>query len=229
MDRDEILRVLRALDNAGVDYVLIGATAMGLHGVVRATGDIDLLLRADRENIERVRTALLEAYGEDPFVEGIRSADLLGDYPVVRYFPPSGDLYIDLLTKLGEMAPFETVISETMNWSGVRVRVATPSELHRLKTGTTRPLDHRDAAALKDLFDLAEDDSVRVQRFRSIEEMNAAPVPRREGDDFERFIRHNARLRMLSGLAFRRGVFRFRSLEEAQRARIRTVAGRGRL
>ena len=69
---------------------------------------------------------------------------------------------------------------------------------------------------------------MHVQRFRSIEEMNAAPIRHRKGDGFERFIRHNVRLRMLSDLALPRGVFRFRSLEEAQRARIREGATRGR-
>jgi hypothetical protein len=37
VDRDEILRVLRAFEAAGLEYTLIGATAMGIHGVVRAT------------------------------------------------------------------------------------------------------------------------------------------------------------------------------------------------
>ncbi len=58
-----------------------------------------------------------------------------------------------------------------------------------------------------------------VQRFRSIEEMNAAPVRRGSPDGFERFIRHCARFRRAASLPRPRGVFKFRSLEEAQRAR----------
>ena len=131
---------------------------MGLHGVVRATEGMDLLLLADRANIERVRSALREAYSGDASVEDIRSSDLLGDYPAVRYFPPSGDLYLDLLTKLGDMATFESVEAETMVVEGIRVRVATPSALYKLKKGTMRALDHRDAAALRDRFDLGGDD-----------------------------------------------------------------------
>ena len=49
MDRDEILRVLRAFEASGLEYVLIGATAMGLHGLVRATEDLDLFIRATPE------------------------------------------------------------------------------------------------------------------------------------------------------------------------------------
>lgn len=59
----------------------------------------------------------------------------------------------------------------------------------------------------------------RVQKFRSIEEMNKAPVPERPGSDFERFLRHCARWRAIAPKQYPRGVFKFRSLEEAQQAR----------
>ena len=58
-----------------------------------------------------------------------------------------------------------------------------------------------------------------VERFRSIEATSAASAPRRPSDGFERFLRHCARYREISPRVFPRGVFRFRSLEEAQRAR----------
>jgi hypothetical protein len=156
VDRDEILRVLRAFETAGLEYVLIGATAMGFHGIVRATEDIDLFVRATPENIERLRAALRAAYDGDPNVDEIRAEDLLGEYPSVRYYPPSGDLYFDILTRLGEAASFETVASEEIEIEGIRVRVATPSALYRLKRGTVRPLDHQDAAAIRQRFHLKE-------------------------------------------------------------------------
>ena len=52
MDRDEVIRVLRVFEASGLEYVLIGATAMGFHGLVRATEDVDLFVRATRENID---------------------------------------------------------------------------------------------------------------------------------------------------------------------------------
>jgi len=48
------MRVLRAFESAGLEYVLIGASAMGFHGLVRATEDLDLFIRATPENIEQV-------------------------------------------------------------------------------------------------------------------------------------------------------------------------------
>ncbi len=130
---------------------------MGFHDVVRATDGLDLLARAARENIDRIRTALREAYPDDPAVDEIRADDLLGEYPAVRYFPPSGDLYFDLVTRLGEMATYESVEAETKEVEGTRVRVAPPAALYRLKKGTVGPLDRQDAAVLKSHFDLEED------------------------------------------------------------------------
>jgi hypothetical protein len=47
--RDEILRLLRAFQSPGLETVLIGAAAMGFHGVVRATEDLDIVIRARPE------------------------------------------------------------------------------------------------------------------------------------------------------------------------------------
>jgi hypothetical protein len=157
VDRDEMLRVLRALESEGVQYVLIGAAAMGVHGLVRATEDLDLVIGATADNVERLRRALRSAYGNDPSIDEITTDDLLGLYPAVRYFPPSGDLYFDILTRLGEAATYETVEKEVKAVAGINVVVATPRALYRLKKDTVRPLDHADATALRARFDLEDD------------------------------------------------------------------------
>lgn len=157
VDHDEIIRVLRAFESARLEYVLIGATAMGFHGVVRATEDIDLFIRATAENVECLRAALRQAYDGDPHIDEISSADLLGEYPAVRYYPPTGDLYFDFLTRLGESASFETVEAEIKEIQGTRVSVATPLALYRLKKGTVRAQDQVDAAALRERFNLKDE------------------------------------------------------------------------
>lgn len=50
-------RVFSTLDRYGVDYLTIGAFAVIAHGYVRATADIDLLARQDRDNLERLAAA----------------------------------------------------------------------------------------------------------------------------------------------------------------------------
>lgn len=152
------MRVLRAFDAAGLEYVLIGAAAMGFHGLVRATEDLDLFIRATPENVEKLRAALRAAYESDPHINEISPADLLGEYPAVRYYPPTGDLYFDVLTRLGEAASFETVEAEIKEVEGTPVRVATPAALYRMKKGTVRLQDQADAAALRERFNLRDEE-----------------------------------------------------------------------
>ena len=56
----------------------------------------------------------------------------------------------------------------------------------------------------------------RIQKFRSIEEMNKAEIRR---GDFESFLRHCARWWAIAPKRYPRGVFKFRTIEEAQEAR----------
>ena len=60
-----------------------------------------------------------------------------------------------------------------------------------------------------------------VRKFRSAEEMNATPVAAAFASDFDRFLRHCARLRLISPRTYPHGVFKFRDLAEAQAARAR--------
>lgn len=66
-----------------------------------------------------------------------------------------------------------------------------------------------------------------VQKFRSGEEMNAAPVQTAAGNAFDRFVRHCARYWALSPRIYPRGVFKFRTIEEAQSARERVATSGG--
>jgi hypothetical protein len=157
VDRDEILRILQAFEQEGLEYVLVGAAAMGFHGLVRATEDLDLFIRATSENVDRLKRAFRQVYSNDPNVDDIKAEDLLGEYPAVRYYPPSGDLYFDVMTRLGEAASYETVEAEIREIEGIRVRLATPLALYRLKKDTVRALDRQDAAALKRRFGIDEE------------------------------------------------------------------------
>lgn len=54
----DVARVLAELGRHGVEYVLLGGTAMALHGFPRMTKDIDLLVPRDRRNNARLLKAL---------------------------------------------------------------------------------------------------------------------------------------------------------------------------
>lgn len=152
---EDLLHVLRAFEKEEVEYVLIGAAAMNLHGILRATEDADLFIRGTAENVDRLKRALRSAY-DDPLIEEISTEDLLGDYPSVRYLPPGTEFFMDILVRLGEFARYEDLDWREVEFEGVRVRLATPETLHWLKKGTIRPQDHLDAESIRWKFDLPE-------------------------------------------------------------------------
>jgi len=218
------MRVLRAFQAAGLEYVLIGAGAMAFHGVVRATEDLDLFIRATPENVERLRAALRAVYQDDPNINEISSEDLLGDYPAVRYCPPTGDLYFDVRTRLGEVANFETTEAETKEVDGIQIKVATPSALLQIEEGhcSVAGSDGRRGAART--VQLKGRELMPVEKFRSIEDMNKAPVRESQEPPFERFLRLCARYWAIAPKRYPRGVFKFRTIEEAQKAREKHVS-----
>ena len=57
-DSAPLLRVCRLLNEAGAKYLICGAQACVLHGLVRTTEDVDVLVDATEENCRRVIEAL---------------------------------------------------------------------------------------------------------------------------------------------------------------------------
>ena len=153
MSFDQFLDVIRAFERERVEYILVGGVAVNIHGIVRTTEDIDFFVRPTEVNVARIRAALRSLW-DDPHIEEITSADLAGDYPTVRYGPPTGNIIIDLLAGLGTAFHFEDLESEVREFGGVRVNVATPATLVRMKQDTVRPRDHADAAMLRERFNL---------------------------------------------------------------------------
>ena len=154
-DEQRLRAIFRALAEQRVEYAVCGAVALGLHGLARATADLDLFLRPDADNVERLKAALRSVI-EDPNIDEISAEDLCGAYPAVRYVPPDG-FGLDLLTKLGEAFRYEDLDVEERDYEGVPVRVVTARTLWRMKRDTTRPTDRFDAEVLAERFGFREE------------------------------------------------------------------------
>lgn len=57
---NRVLRVCALLNKRRVRYLIAGGVAANLHGAVRATKDVDVLVPADVANMERLLAALVE-------------------------------------------------------------------------------------------------------------------------------------------------------------------------
>lgn len=55
-----VLDLLRSLDEFKVEHVVFGAVALGFYGIVRATADLDVIVRPTDENLHRVHDWLVD-------------------------------------------------------------------------------------------------------------------------------------------------------------------------
>ena len=126
MDFEVFLSLLESLEEEGVEYIIVGGVALNLHGLIRATEDIDLFVRPEPDNIEKLKRALRRIW-KDPEIDRIHPDDLSNAYPTIRYGPPGEDFVIDLISRLGTSFQFDDIEVMKISVEGRNVRVATPS------------------------------------------------------------------------------------------------------
>ncbi len=142
---DDVRRICRALEEAGARYVLIGGFAVILHGGVRTTKDIDLLVDPEPANVERLKRAL--SVLEDDAAREIDTGDLQ-KYTVVRV---ADEVLVDLLAAACGVTWSEASASALrMDPEGTPVIAADGETLIRTKQ-TVRPSDAADRAWLEAL------------------------------------------------------------------------------
>ena len=143
---EELQGVLGALDSAGVDYALIGALAVAVWGVPRATKDIDLLVR--REDLPRARAAVrdcgfnLEAlpleFKDGTEVQRVSKVDPSGNLMTVDFMIVDPNL---------EQAWASRII---LPFGDRRVSVVSRDALIGMKARAARPQDVMDIQNLED-------------------------------------------------------------------------------
>jgi hypothetical protein len=156
LDYERIRQVLAAFEREGVRYAVVGAVALNLQGLARATQDLDVFVAPEEANVERVKAALRSVF-DDPHIDEISAEELLGDYPAVQYVPPQGAFHLDILTRLGEAYAFDDLETERVEFDGLEVTVVTPRTLYRMKKATVRPQDWGDAERLRQRFGLEDE------------------------------------------------------------------------
>jgi predicted nucleotidyltransferase len=153
---EQFKRVLDALAKHKVDYILVGGVAVILHGIERLTRDIDIFVKLEHRNIERLRNALHSIF-DDESIDEI-TLEELQKYAVIR-FGVNDDFCVDIMARIGEVAVYEDLEFETILHDGINVRIATPETLYNLKKDTIRHKDRFDAAYLLDLIKTREADA----------------------------------------------------------------------
>lgn len=139
--------ILEALLRTGARFLVVGAHAMAVHGVPRATGDLDLWVSPEPSNADRVWAALA-SFGAPVGSLGVTRDDLERPGMVIQIgLPPRR---IDLLTQLSGLE-FERAWANrtTVSMASKDIPVLGRDDLIRNKRATGRTKDAADLEILE--------------------------------------------------------------------------------
>lgn len=94
---EDFTDILSCLLDAGARFLIVGAHALAVHGVPRATGDLDIWIDASSGNADKVWTALV-TFGAPVEDMGVTRGDLLRPAMVVQL--GAAPRRIDVLTEV---------------------------------------------------------------------------------------------------------------------------------
>ncbi|MDE2180336.1 MAG: hypothetical protein KGJ40_05750 [candidate division NC10 bacterium] len=163
----EIESILDALNRARVRYLVVGGVAVVLHGYLRTTADLDLIVQLDRDNVLRAIRALrdhdyrprapvaAEEFAERQVREQwIREKGLA---VFTLWSPAHPTLEIDLF--VSEPFDFDAVYARALRvlLEKTEATVIALEDLITLKRGVGRPRDLEDITALESLTGKVEE------------------------------------------------------------------------
>lgn len=144
---NDLGELAKALNEHGVEYAVIGGTAMMFHGFPRATKDIDLLLPLSHENNKKLQEALRALPFNQEALKHLELESLDKGYSTAI----EGELAIDLLFVANDLKfdAFRQFL-ERHDFNGYKVSTLNLDGLIRSKE-TTRDSDKLDVAKLRRL------------------------------------------------------------------------------
>ena len=151
-------QIFRAFDEAQVQYLVVGGVAVNLYGYLRATGDLDILVLLDSENLAKVDDVMKSL----EYVERLPiSVQSLTDEAQVREwldkknlkaftFTPSGDNPLQLDIVLEPSLRFEELFQnrESKMIGDLEIPVVSIDDLIEMKKDADRLKDRMDIEAL---------------------------------------------------------------------------------
>lgn len=153
----DIRGILAELDRAGVEFLVIGGVAVGFHGYVRATKDVDVVPDPDPQNIQRLAELLRELDAEIEGAEDFKGEELpdpldpealgLGGNWVLRTRLGR----FDIMQWIGESPLWEMLSPAAIEAEidGLSIKFASYEDLVTLKEMAGRPEDLADLQRLR--------------------------------------------------------------------------------
>lgn len=137
--------IIGALQRHGVEFLVVGAHALAAHGIVRATGDLDIWIKRSPENARRVWAALAE-FGAP--LGQLAQEDFTTAQQVIQF--GVAPTRIDILTDIDALVFDQAWPNRVeVDVEGLRVPILGRADLIRNKRATGRPKDQLDAEGLE--------------------------------------------------------------------------------
>jgi hypothetical protein len=141
----DLREFLKLLNSARVDYLLIGGYAVGYYGYPRATGDMDIWVRASDKNARKL-VRVLQDFGFN--LPELTPELFLKANQIVRFGEPP--LRIEILTTISGVA-FDGCFARRarVKLDGLRINLISIMDLKKNKAASGRPKDLDDLQALE--------------------------------------------------------------------------------
>ncbi len=143
-------KLLVILAEAGVEFVVVGGVAVTLHGYVRLTEDVDILIESSPTNIQRFLDSLAN-YGEG-FARELSSEDFTDEEGAIRIVEETELSQVDVFTRMSGLRYLDLKMDASiLSLHGHEIAYASKPALIRLKSNSVREKDQFDVAALRKL------------------------------------------------------------------------------
>ena len=153
---EEILNFWKALQENSVHYILVGGYAINLHGYQRFTGDLDIWIKDDLANRQRLRKAFKDSN--------------MGDFPMLEYmqfvpgwtdFHLNNNMRLDILIDMKGLEDYTfdecLQMASVADIENVNIPFLHINQLIENKKKVNRPKDQVDVLALEKILKLRDD------------------------------------------------------------------------
>ena len=141
----DYIDMLKCLNKAGVDYMLVGGWAVNMYGYIRATVDLDVWILADADNAKKVYSAVAE-FGAP--VSEIKPEDF-AEYGMIFQIGVA-PCRVDIISKISGVSYADAVtraVPKTID--GIPVRIISLEDLIANKKASGRAKDLADVEVLE--------------------------------------------------------------------------------